>query len=98
MQRQFSDARALGRSGMRPAVATSERTRGRMRRDRAVVALRLEDTVQLPHGVLAELVQARGRDGRAEEAFWICTVARNMLFSFAWLLSRCTGWNAGALG
>ncbi len=55
-----------------------------MRRDRAVVALGLDDALKLPHGVLAELVQVRplslisqhtGSGGRALKAKLATTTA-----------------------
>ncbi len=58
LQRQLSGATAREHDGARPALAVSLQSRERMRRDRAVAALGLEDTMQLPHGVLVELVQA----------------------------------------
>ncbi len=59
LQRQHSTATVRHQGGPRPALAVSQQSRARMRRDRAVAALGLEDTMQLPHGVLVELVQAR---------------------------------------
>ena len=63
LQRQLDVTAARGEGGNRPASDPSERTRQRMRRDRAVVALGLDDAMQLPHGVLAELVQVRSQGG-----------------------------------
>ena len=57
LQRQLDAIKTQPDDDKRPASAISERTRQRMRRDRAVMALGLEDAMRLPHGVLAELVQ-----------------------------------------
>ena len=57
LQRQLDAIKTQPNDEKRPAFAISERTRQRMRRDRAVVALGLDDAMRLPHGVLAQLVQ-----------------------------------------
>ena len=59
LQRQLSSAEAHENGASRASLAVSKQSRERMRRDRVVAALGLEDVMQLPHGVLAELVQAR---------------------------------------